>query len=61
MHGLSAAAFLIFGVACWHFLRRRSVALFRRAAMLALVVAVPVTAINLAVGGRLGIVATSSR
>ncbi len=56
--GLSTAALLILGVACWHFLRRRNVELFRRAAVLALIVAVPVTAINLAVGSRFGIVAT---
>ncbi len=56
--GLTAGAVLVFGVACWHFARGRNVELFRRAALLALIVAVPVSAINLAVGSRLGIVAT---
>jgi cytochrome d ubiquinol oxidase subunit I len=56
--GLTTGAVLVFGVACWHFARGRNVELFRRAALLALIVAVPVSAINLAVGSRLGIVAT---
>src|SRR5512134_2755749 len=56
--GLSTAALVMLGVACWHLLQGRDVALFRRAAALALIVAVPVTAINLAVGSRFGIVAT---
>jgi cytochrome d ubiquinol oxidase subunit I len=56
--GLSTAALLLLGVACWHFLRGRNVELFRRAAALALIVAVPATAVNLAVGSRFGIVAT---
>ncbi len=56
--GLTTGAVVVFGVACWHLARGRNVDLFRRAAMLALIVAVPVSAINLAVGSRLGIVAT---
>jgi cytochrome d ubiquinol oxidase subunit I len=57
--GLTTGSMLVFGVACWHFARGRNVELFRKAAMLALIVAVPISAINLAVGSRLGIVATT--
>jgi cytochrome d ubiquinol oxidase subunit I len=56
--GLTTAAMVIFGVACWHMLRGRNVALFRRAARLALIVAVPVSAVNLAIGSHLGVVIT---
>jgi cytochrome d ubiquinol oxidase subunit I len=56
--GLTAGSIMVLGVACWHFARGRNVELFRKAAMLALIVAVPVSAVNLAVGSRLGIVAT---
>jgi cytochrome d ubiquinol oxidase subunit I len=56
--GLTTAAMLVFGVACWHFLRGRNVELFRKAAKLALIVAVPVSAVNLAVGSHLGVVIT---
>jgi cytochrome bd ubiquinol oxidase subunit I len=56
--GLTTAAVVIFGVACWHLLRGRNVELFRKAALLALIVGVPISALNLAVGSRLGIVIT---
>jgi len=56
--GLTTAAAVIFGVACWHLLRGRNVDLFRKAALLALIVGVPISALNLAVGSRLGIVIT---
>jgi cytochrome bd ubiquinol oxidase subunit I len=56
--GLTTAAVVIFGVSCWHLLRRRNVDLFRRAAKLALIVAVPVSAVNLALGSHLGVVVT---
>ena len=46
------------GIACWHLARGRNVALFRRAAALALIVAVPVTALNLVVGSRFGLATT---
>ena len=55
---LTVAAVVVFGVACWHLARERNVELFRRAAALALIVLVPVSALNLAVGSRFGIVAT---
>jgi cytochrome d ubiquinol oxidase subunit I len=56
--GLTTAAVVIFGVACWHLLRGRNVDLFRKAALLALIVGMPISAINLVVGSRLGIVLT---
>ncbi len=56
--GLTTAAMVIFGVSCWHLLRRRNMDLFRRAAKLALIVAVPVSAVNLALGSHLGVVVT---
>jgi cytochrome bd ubiquinol oxidase subunit I len=56
--GLTTAAMLVFGVACWHFLRGRNVEVFRRATKLALIVAVPISAANLWVGSHLGIVIT---
>jgi cytochrome bd ubiquinol oxidase subunit I len=56
--GLTTAAVLIFGVACWHLVRGRNVELFRPAVKLALIVGVPVSALNLAVGSHLGVVVT---
>jgi cytochrome bd ubiquinol oxidase subunit I len=56
--GLTTAAMVIFGVSCWHLLRRRNMDLFRRAAKLSLIVAVPVSAVNLALGSHLGVVVT---
>jgi cytochrome d ubiquinol oxidase subunit I len=56
--GLTTAAVVIFGVACWHFLRGRNEDLFRRAAKLALVVGVPISAFNLWWGSNFGIVVT---
>jgi cytochrome d ubiquinol oxidase subunit I len=55
---LTLAAVVMFGVACWHLARQRNIELFRRAAALALVVLVPVSMLNLAVGSRFGIVTT---
>jgi cytochrome bd ubiquinol oxidase subunit I len=56
--GLTTAAVVVFGVSSWHLLRRRNMELFRRAAKLALIVAVPVSAVNLALGSHLGVVVT---
>jgi cytochrome bd ubiquinol oxidase subunit I len=56
--GVTTAATVIFGVACWHLLRGRNIELFKRAAKLALIVLVPVSAVNLAVGSYLGEVVT---
>jgi cytochrome bd ubiquinol oxidase subunit I len=57
--GLTTGAMVVFGIACWHFARGRNVEIFRRAALLALIVAVPISALNLAVGSRFGIVTTT--
>ncbi len=56
--GLTTAAAVIFGVSCWHILRGRNEDLFRKAAKLALVVGVPISAVNLWWGSHLGIVIT---
>ena len=42
--GLTTAAVVIFGVACWHLVRGRNQELFRHAAKLALIVGVPISA-----------------
>jgi cytochrome bd ubiquinol oxidase subunit I len=59
--GLTTASMVIFGVACWHLRRGRNVELFRKAAALALIVAVPVSFLNLTVGSRFGIAVTSAQ
>jgi cytochrome d ubiquinol oxidase subunit I len=59
--GLTTASIVVLGIACWHLLQGRNVEIFRRAAALALVVAVPVTFVNLTVGSRFGIVVTSAQ
>jgi cytochrome bd ubiquinol oxidase subunit I len=59
--GLIFGSILVLGVACWHFLRRSHVDLFRRAAKLALIVAVPVTLLQLVVGNRFGEAVTSAQ
>ena len=56
--GITTASTIIFGVACWHLLRGRNEDIFRRAAKLALIVGVPVSALNLWWGSHLGIVIT---
>jgi cytochrome d ubiquinol oxidase subunit I len=56
--GITTAAAVIFGVACWHLLRGRNQELFRHAAKLALIVGVPISAVNLGVGSHLGVVIT---
>src|SRR5215510_4027664 len=58
MVGITTAAVVIFGVSCWHLLRGRNEDLFRKAAKLALVVGVPISAVNLWWGSHLGIVIT---
>jgi cytochrome d ubiquinol oxidase subunit I len=59
--GLTAGSLVVLGVACWHILRRRNVELFRKAAALALIVAVPVTLLQLSVGNRFGETVTSAQ
>jgi len=56
--GLTTAAVIVFGIACWHLVRGRNGELFRRAAKLALIVGVPVSALNLAIGSHLGVIVT---
>jgi len=52
---------VMLGICCWHFLRGHNVDLFRKAAKLALIVAVPVTALQLVVGNRFGEAVTSAQ
>jgi cytochrome bd ubiquinol oxidase subunit I len=56
--GLTTAAAVVFGIACWHLVRARNRDLFLRAAKLALIVGIPVSGLNLLVGSQLGIVVT---
>ena len=59
--GLIFGSIVMLGVSCWHFLRGRNVEVFRRAAKLALIVAVPMTLIQLSVGNRFGEAVTSAQ
>ena len=59
--GLIFGSMAIFGICCWHLLRGRNVELFRRAAKLALIVAVPATLVQLSVGNRFGEAVTSAQ
>ena len=56
--GLTTAAAIVLGVGCWHLVRGRNRELFRPAVKLALIVGVPISALNLAVGSHLGVVVT---
>jgi cytochrome bd ubiquinol oxidase subunit I len=56
--GLTTGAVVVFGVACWNLVHGRSVELFRLAAKVALIVLVPVSAINLWFGSHFGIYTT---
>ena len=59
--GLIFGSSVMLGVCCWHFLRGHQAAVFRKAAKLALIVAVPVTALQLVVGNRFGEAVTSAQ
>jgi cytochrome d ubiquinol oxidase subunit I len=59
--GLIFGTTVVLGVSCWHFLRGHRVELFRKAAVLALIVAVPVTLLQLIVGNRFGAAVTSAQ
>ena len=59
--GLIFGSMVMLGICCWHLLRGRNVALFRRAAKLALIVAVPATLLQLSVGNRFGEDVTSQQ
>jgi cytochrome bd ubiquinol oxidase subunit I len=56
--GLTAGAAVVFGVCCWHFARGRNVETFKPAAKLALIVLVPISAVNLWFGSHFGILVT---
>ncbi len=59
--GLIFGSIVMLGICCWQFLRGRDVELFRKAAKLALIVAVPVTLLQLVVGNRFGEAVTSAQ
>jgi cytochrome d ubiquinol oxidase subunit I len=59
--GLIFGSIVMLGVCCWQFLRGHEVDLFRKAAKLALIVAVPVTLLQLVVGNRFGEAVTSAQ
>jgi cytochrome d ubiquinol oxidase subunit I len=59
--GLTTGSIVVLGISCWHLLRGRNVEVFRRAAALALIVAVPATLINLTVGNRFGLAVTQAQ
>jgi cytochrome d ubiquinol oxidase subunit I len=55
---LTTGSLLVLGVACWHLRRGRHIDVFRRAAAVALVVAVPATLANMYVGNSFGLATT---
>jgi cytochrome d ubiquinol oxidase subunit I len=59
--GLIFGSIVMLGVCCWQFLRGRHVDLFRKAALLALIVAVPATLLQLVVGNRFGAAVTTAQ
>ena len=59
--GLIFGSSVLLGVSCWHLLRSNQVDLFRKAVKLALIVAVPVTLVQLVVGNRFGEAVTSAQ
>jgi cytochrome bd ubiquinol oxidase subunit I len=59
--GLIFGSIIMLGICCWHFLRGNEVELFRRAAKVALIMAVPVTLLQLVVGNRFGEAVTSAQ
>jgi cytochrome d ubiquinol oxidase subunit I len=59
--GLIFGSIVTLGICSWHFLRGRDVELFRLAAKLALIVAVPATLLQLVVGNRFGEAVTSAQ
>jgi cytochrome d ubiquinol oxidase subunit I len=59
--GLIFGSIVMLGVCCWHLLRGRDVDLFRMGAKLALIVAVPVTLLQLIIGNRFGEAVTSAQ
>jgi cytochrome d ubiquinol oxidase subunit I len=58
---LTMGSIVVLGICCWHLLRDHEVELFKRGAMLALIIAVPITFLNLIVGNRFGEAVTSAQ
>ena len=59
--GILTGGFLVLGVSCWHLRRGRNVEVFRSAAKLAIIVVLPVSFIQLAVGSEFGVAATDAQ
>jgi cytochrome bd ubiquinol oxidase subunit I len=59
--GLIFGSTVVLGVSCWHFLRGHEVDLYRKAALVALIVALPATLLQLVVGNRFGEAVTSAQ
>jgi len=59
--GLIFGSIIMLGICCWQFLREHEVELFKKAALLALIVAVPATLLQLIVGNRFGEAVTSAQ
>ena len=59
--GLIFGSIVMLGICCWHLLRGHQVDVFLKAAKLALIVAVPVTLLQLVVGNRFGEAVTSAQ
>jgi cytochrome d ubiquinol oxidase subunit I len=59
--GLIFGSMVMLGICCWHFLRGHESELFLKAAKLALIVAVPITLLQLVVGNRFGEAVTSQQ
>jgi cytochrome d ubiquinol oxidase subunit I len=59
--GLIFGSTVVLGVSCWHFLRGHEVDVFRKAAKVALIVALPATVLQLVVGNRFGEAVTSAQ
>jgi cytochrome bd ubiquinol oxidase subunit I len=59
--GLIFGSLVVLGVCCWHFLRGHDVDLFRSATKVALIIAIPVTLLQLIVGNRFGEAVTSAQ
>src|SRR4029453_12853961 len=59
--GLIFGSIVMLGICCWHFLRRRDLDLFLKAAKLALIVGVPFALLQLGVGNLFGAAVTSAQ
>ncbi|HVR13930.1 MAG TPA: cytochrome ubiquinol oxidase subunit I [Gaiellaceae bacterium] len=59
--GLTVGSMLVLGVSCWHLARGHDVDIFKRSAKLALIVLLPVSALNLWWGSHFGIYTTEQQ